>query len=172
MNDQIHFYCGNGIGRSSAAVGQAVRYACEGKTVFVVRFLKGKASVEYDFLRRLEPEIKVFCFDKFDKPYDDLSPEEQEEEAFHMKNAIAYARKVAATGECDMLVLDEGLELINMGIITADELRGVIESAGPEVRVIITGAMRHEELWPYADRVTEVSTLKLTGQSDEEQSPY
>ena len=160
MNDQIHLYCGQGMGKSSAAIGQAVRYACKGKTVFIVRFLKGKASVEYDFLRRLEPEIKLFSFDKFDEPYAALSEEEKAEEASHIKNGMGYARKVAATGECDMLVLDEALDLITLGIITPEELEEVITSAGQEVRVVITGSDRHEEIWPCVDRVTEVSTLK------------
>ena len=160
MNDQIHLYCGQGMGKSSAAIGQAVRYACKGKSVFIVRFLKGKASVEYDFLRRLEPEIKLFCFDKFDAPYTSLSEEEKAEEASHIKNGMGYARKVAATGECDMLVLDEGLELLTVGIITPEEMAEVITSAGQGVKVIITGSERHEEIWPYVDRVTEVSTLK------------
>lgn len=160
MNDQIHFYCGRGVGKSAAAIGRAVSGACNGKSVFIVRFLKGKASVEYDYLRRLEPEIKLFCFDKFDAPYTELTEEEKAEEAFHMKNGIGYARKVAATGECDILVLDEGLDLVSLGIIEPEELKEVIESAGQGVSVIITGSERHEELWPYADRVTEVSTLK------------
>ena len=82
QEEKILLYCGTGNGRSAAAFGQGVRYACAGKSVFVVRFLKGKASVEIDYLKRFEPEIKQFCFDKFDQCYSSLNEEEQAEKDY------------------------------------------------------------------------------------------
>ena len=63
--DKIQIYCGTGSGRTAAAIGHGIRYASVGKTVFMVRFLKGKGGLNAEFLRKLEPEIKVFSFDKF-----------------------------------------------------------------------------------------------------------
>ncbi len=156
----IQMYCGSGSGRSAAAIGQGIRCACAGKTVFVVRFLKGKASLELDYLKKLEPEIKLFCFDKFDAGYSDLTDEEKEEEKIHIQNGIGYAKKVLVTHECDMLILDEITDLVAMHIVGSEEVAALLEAVGEDMTVIMTGTARCEELWPYVDRVTEVSTLK------------
>ena len=66
IEDRIQLYCGTGSGRSAAAIGQGIRYAAAGKRVVVVRFLKGKTSLDLEYLKKLEPEIKLFSFDKFD----------------------------------------------------------------------------------------------------------
>ena len=149
----VQMYCGTGMGRSAAAIGQGIRFACSGKTVFVVEFLKGKASMEYDYLRKLEPEIKVFCFDRFDVSYSHLNEEERREERIHTINGLNYARKVAATSECDVLILDEALDLVSLGIVDVKELISLIEGAGDDVSLILTGTDRCEKLWPYVDRV-------------------
>lgn len=107
----IHIYCGNGGGKSSAAIGQGIKSACAGKTVFVVQFLKGKMESELDYLKRLEPEIKLFSFDKFEEQFSDLSEEEKQEETVHIRNGLNFAKKVLVTSECDMLILDEILGL-------------------------------------------------------------
>ena len=158
-DEKVVLYCGTGRGRSAAAIGQGFRYACHGKTVFVVRFLKGKASMEIEYIRKLEPEIKQFCFDKYDACYQDLTPEEQKEEQIHIRTGISYAKKVLVTEECDVLILDEVLDLVGKKIITAEELRGLIREAGDGMHLIMTGTYRCEELWPYVDRVTEITTV-------------
>ncbi len=158
--DRIQIYCGTGSGKSAAAVGQAIRQACEGKSVFLVRFLKGKVGNELDYLRKLEPEIKLFSFDKFDEKYSELNEEEKQEENLHIKNGLNYAKKVIVTSECDMLILDEILDLIHMEIITPEDVISLIEAAGEEMSLILTGTDRCEKLWPYADVVTELTTLK------------
>lgn len=162
-NDRIVMYCGNGSGRSAAAIGQGIRCACAGQSVFVVRFLKGKASLELEFLKKLEPEIKLFCFDKFDAAYSDLTDEEKEEEKIHITNGISYAKKVLVTGECDVLILDEVLDLVAMHIIDVQDVIALLEAVGEDKKAILTGTSRCEALWPYVDRVTEVSTLQSEG---------
>ncbi len=159
VKERTAMYCGSGYGRSAAAIGQGIRYACAGKTVFVVRFLKGKASIELDYLKKLEPEIKLFCFDKFDAPFSSLTPEEQEEEKLHIYNGLGYAKKVLQTGECDVLILDEVLDLIEMEIVQTEDVISLLEAVGEDKAAILTGTARCQQLWPYADRVTEVSNL-------------
>ena len=153
-------YCGTGSGRTAAAIGQGIRFACEGKTVFMVTFLKGKANMEYEYLRKLEPEFKQFSFDRFDECYNSLNEEEREEEKIHSRNALNYARKVAATSECDLLILDEVLGLVSLGIVDAEDVISLIEASGEDVSIILTSTDRCERLWPYVRLVTEVSTGK------------
>lgn len=154
----IHIYCGNGGGKSSAAIGQGIKCACAGKTVFVVQFLKGKVESELDYLKRLEPEIKLFSFDKFEEQFCDLTEEEKQEETLHIRNGLNFAKKVLVTSECDMLILDEILGLPQKGIISVEEIIPLIEAVGDGVELIMTGIERCEELWPYVDEVTEVRT--------------
>ena len=87
-------YCGTGWGKSSAAIGRGIKAACAGKTVFVVQFLKGKAGSELDFIKRLEPEIKLFTFDKFEEQFAELSEEEKREEMMNIRNGLNFAKKV------------------------------------------------------------------------------
>ena len=160
QEDKVQFYCGRGLGRSAAALGLGLRYAAAGKKVIVVRFLKGKASLDLEYLKKLEPEIRIFSFDKFDACYNDLTPEEQEEEKIHIKTGFAFARKELMTEDCDILILDEALDLEAMGIVDDKEIISVIKSAAGGATLILTGGHRCEQLWKYADRVTEVTTLK------------
>ena len=102
----IYIYAGDGRGKSPAAIGRAVQAAVEGKRVVLIQFLKGKGLKDSDFLRRMEPEIKLFRFEKSDGTYEELSDDKKAEEAVNIRNGMNFARKVLATGECDLLILD------------------------------------------------------------------
>lgn len=96
----VHIYCGKGKGKTTAAIGQAIKAACEGRNVVFIEFLKAKEEDELGFLKRLEPEIKVFRFEKFQESFDELPEEKRAEEIQNMKNALNFARKVLVTEEC------------------------------------------------------------------------
>lgn len=155
----IHIFCGTGVGKTSAALGKGVREASEGKNVVLIQFLKEKQSGEsMDFFKRLEPEVKLFRFQKFPENYESLTDREKEDEIQNIKNGLNFAKKVLVTEECDVLILDEILGLTDKGIVTVEELRSIIESVGDEMELYLTGTSRCEELWPYVDEVTELST--------------
>lgn len=122
----VHIYYGTGKGKTTAAIGQAIKTASEGKTAFVIQFLKERKEDEIGFLKRLEPEVKLFRFQKSVLSYGDLSDEEQADENQNLRNGLNFAKKVLVTEECDVLVLDEVLGLLRYGIVTAEELRQVI----------------------------------------------
>ena len=107
----VTVFCGNGRGKTSAALGQGIFGASAGKSVIIIQFLKGKIGERIDFIKRLEPEIKAFCFEKSDVNYEALSPEEQKEEAMNIRNGLNFARKVLTTDGCDVLILDEVLSV-------------------------------------------------------------
>ncbi len=154
----IHIFCGRGRGKTSAAIGQAILAASEGKSVFVIQFLKERNTENLEYLRQLEPDIKVFRFEKYEKSYQELTPQEREEEVFNLKNGLNFAKKVLSTEESDVVVLDEVLGMVEYGIITEEELKGVIEQTGEETQLIMTGISRCEGLWPLVDEVTEAVT--------------
>ena len=152
----VHIFCGEGKGKTTAALGQAIRAASAGQSVIIIQFLKEKLSEEIRFIQRLEPEIKLFRFQKADRGFDQLTEEEKAEEAQNIRNGWNFAKKVMVTQECDVLILDEVLALVEQGIITEEEIKQLIASKEEEMSLILTGVHCCEFLWNYADAVTEL----------------
>lgn len=156
----IHIYSGDGRGKSPAAIGRAVEAAVEGKHVVIIQFLKGQGLGDSDFLRRMEPEIKVFHFEKSDENFEELPEDKKQEEIANIKNGINFARKVLTTGECDLLILDEVLGLVEKNIISVEELRDILELR-EDMDVIMTGIALNDEVCIWADEVSQIKTLKF-----------
>ena len=146
----IHIYCGEGKGKTTAAIGQGIQEASQGRSVIIIQFMKERNAEAIGFVQRLEPEIKLFRFQKADA--------EKAEEIKNLKNALNFARKVLVTEECDVLILDEVLGLVEAGVIEAEELRALFEAKGEYTSLILTGIYPAKEIWQYADEVTEMVT--------------
>ncbi len=134
---KITVYYGKGVGKTSAAIGSAIKAATAGETAYMVQFLKGQLSSK--MFDRLEPEIKVFRFEHNEEGYNDLSSEEKREELQNYTTALNFAKKVLSTGECDLLVLDEVLGVVAQDIVTSGELLDVLAARRPFTNVILTG---------------------------------
>lgn len=158
----VQVYYGAGRGKSPAALGRAIRAAAEGKTVFIIQFLKGKSDEEMEFLKRLEPEIKFFRFEKSEEYFSELSEEEQLEEVKNIKNGINFAKKVLTTGECDLVILDEVLGLVDHGLIDAEELKTLIGARLDDTDLIMTGWVLSDELRPYIDEIYHLIPEKIS----------
>ena len=154
----IHVYCGAGNGKSSAALGLAVKAACAGKSVFLIQFLKCRDAAGLDYMKKLEPEIKLFTFDKFERPFSELTDKEKEEELIHIRNGMNFAKKVLSTGECDLLILDEILGLSATGAVSQEELKALFDEMPDGMELILTGIENPKWLWPYVSEVTELVT--------------
>lgn len=157
----VHIYSGDGHGKSPAALGQAVLSAAAGEEVVIIQFLKGKGINDSEFISRLEPEIKIFRFEKSDVNFDELSEEKKNEEIFNIKNGLNFAKKVLATGECDLLILDEVLGLVDNGIITPEDLKMILEVRDEETDIIMTGISLNDEICMLADEVSKIETMKF-----------
>ncbi len=157
----IYIYSGDGHGKSPAALGKAVLTAAQGKSVVIIQFLKKKGLADSEFLHRLEPEIKVFRFEKSDLNFFELPEEKQTEEIINIKNGINFAKKVLATGECDLLILDEVLGLIDSGIISVEDLKNLLDARDEETDIIMTGISLNDEVCMLADEVSRIETLKF-----------
>lgn len=156
----IQIYCGDGRGKTTAAIGQAIRAASHGKTVTIIQFLKGRNEEELNFIKRLEPEIKLFRFEKSDEFYDQLTQTQQSEEVMNIRNGINFARKVVQTGGCEVLILDELLGLLDNKIITMEDIREIVEHKSEDMELIFTGRFINDELMEIADSVSKVETMK------------
>lgn len=154
----IHIYCGEGRGKTNAAIGQGIRKASQGKSVIVIQFMKEKNTEEIGFVKRLEPEIKLFRFQKSEEAFCQLPEDVREEEARNLRNGLNFARKVLVTEECDVLILDEVLGMIEAQVIDAEDLRALFRVRHDETEIILTGIYSAKELWPEVDEVTEIVT--------------
>lgn len=157
---KLQVYFGNGKGKTTAALGQAIKEASRGKSVIIVQFLKGREPEAISFIQRLEPEIKLFRFQRQEEAFEDLSPQERKEETLNMKNGLGFAKKVLATGECDVLVLDEILGLLEYKIAEVSDIRGLLDEAADGTDLIFTGIRLCPEVMEWADEVYQISALK------------
>ncbi len=156
----LQIYFGNGRGKTTAAIGQAIREASAGKTVFIVQFLKGRQPEQISFIQRLEPEIKLFRFQRREAAFEELDAKEREEEVMNMKNGLNFAKKVLATGECDVLVLDEILGLLDYGIAEVSDIRALLLEASEDTEIIFTGIRLCSEVMEWANGVYQITALK------------
>lgn len=152
---KVLVYYGLGHGKTGAAVGEAIRMAGDGRSGMIIRFLKGRQ--EQEILQRLEPELKVFSFAKAEDCFHDLRPSEQKEERMNMRNGFNYSRKVISTGGCDVIILDEVLGLLDLGIITREDLKEMLSMRPEEMTVILTGRKLPDEVRKLADEVYNIS---------------
>ena len=152
----IQAFYGTGMGKTSAAVGQALRELQHGQRITMIQFLKGKVADEFQVLDRLEPDVQIFRFDKSDVSYCDLSESEKEEEKANILNGFNFSKKVLETGESDVIILDELLGLIDLGILTEDDVEDLLRIQGDYRKLIITGTKLPEQIRAYVDEVSEI----------------
>lgn len=156
----VSVYYGEGHGKSTAALGKALLAAGCGKNVVVIQFLKSKEEKEISFLTRLEPELKFFRFAKSKKGFDELSDEEKAEECANLKNGFNYGKKVISTGECDMLVMDEILGLVDHGVITMEDIDSLLAAKPEDVTIVFTGRVLGEDLRSRVDEIYNIASEK------------
>lgn len=156
----VQTFFGQGKGKTSAAVGQCIRAASLGKSTIIIQFLKGKDAEEFSYMEKLEPQIKLFRFDRSSKNYCDLTDMEKEEEKHNLINGFNFAKKVIETGECDVLVLDEVLGLVDLGIVSMQDLIELIQLRDDYERLVLTGYHLPDELIPYIDVISEIELIK------------
>ena len=156
----VYIYAGDGRGKSPAAIGRAVQAAVEGRQVVIIQFLKGKGLQDSEFLRRMEPEIKLFRFEKSDENFEELPEERKQEEIRNIKNGLNFAKKVLSTGECDLLILDEVLGLVEKGIVSVEELKALLDCR-EDTSVILTGITLSDEICLLADEISKIETVKF-----------
>lgn len=156
----IHIYSGDGKENLPIALGSALQAAIEGKRVVIIQFLKGRGTKDSEFLNRLEPEIKLFRFEKSEIDFESLPEEKKRDEVVNIRNGMNFAKKVLTTGECDLLILDEVLGLVEKGIIAISDLQTVLVCR-EETNVILTGVKFAEEICALGDRVSKVEHVKF-----------
>ncbi len=151
----IHIYCGDGKGKTTAAVGSAVRAAGRGKNVLMTRFLKTEDSGEVPVLRAIpgitvRPCVKTFGF------YSQMTREQRREAARYFSELFETTWELAAGGSYDLLILDEIMAACQFGFVQEERLLTCLAERPEGLEVILTGRNPSERLLKTADYVSEI----------------
>ena len=162
---KVQAYYGYGKGKTPAVFGYAIHEASRGGNSIIIQFLKGKERRELDFLEELDNlDIKIFRFEKMEQCYEELNDQEKAEEKTNILNALNFARKVIATQECDFLLLDEILGLLDYGITTEEAIGEILKMKDESMHILLTGRTLPDSLRKYADSITTLTTELIADQ--------
>ncbi|MBT9167055.1 MAG: Cob(I)yrinic acid a,c-diamide adenosyltransferase [Syntrophomonadaceae bacterium] len=152
----IMVYTGSGKGKTTAAVGQAVRAAGHGYRVYMIHFMKGRDYGEFLAVGQL-PNLTVVRAGR-DLFVNRENPEQVDIEL--ARDGFERARKVICGGEYDLVVLDEINVAVDFGLIPETDLFQLMEEKPPQVDLILTGRGASPELVRRADMVSEILAIK------------
>jgi len=155
----VHVYTGDGKGKTTAALGVALRALGWGARVCVVQFVKGYPDIGEAHFARLLPDrfvLRQFAID-LSKNIDDAKVLERRAAA---RKALDYAASVVAGGDYDVVVLDEVNVAVRYGLIDAAALLAILRERPPHVEVILTGRGAPPEIIEAADYVTKMLPAK------------
>ncbi len=155
----VHIYCGDGKGKTSAAVGLAVRAAGRGMKVLVVRFLKTENSGEVEVLRSI-PGITVTPCDRTFGFVFRMNEEQKAEAARYYQKRFETAVEEAVTGNYDLLILDEILASCNYGMVQEESVLEFLHTKPAGLEVVLTGRDPSEKMVEQADYVSEIHMVK------------
>lgn len=153
----IQVYTGNGKGKTTAALGQALRALGHGHKVFMIQFMKGRAYGELLACQKCLPDFTIVMSgrDQFVKKGD---PEEVDLRM--AREGFELAKKVVQEGRHQMLILDEINVAVDYGLLPLQEVLDFLRSCPPEMEVVCTGRYAPPELVELADLVSEVREIK------------
>ena len=160
QNGYIQIYTGNGKGKTTAALGQALRAVGRECKVYMVQFLKSFETGELLSAPRLEPYFKIFRFEKKRNFFWLLNDDEKAELKQEIERAVEFVKGVVRRNECDILILDEILGALRNGLVELDEIKGILSMKPSSLEIILTGRDAPQELIDLADLVTEMREVK------------
>jgi cob(I)alamin adenosyltransferase len=156
MEGYIHVYTGNGKGKTTAALGLALRAVGAAKQVFIAQFIKGKPYAEIDAINLYLHSITLrqyglgcFIYEK---------PTLKDIEA--ARNGLSEVGRIITEGSFDMVILDEACIAIYYNLFSTAELIEVLKKKPQSMEIVITGRYAPPELIEFADLVTDMKEIK------------
>jgi cob(I)alamin adenosyltransferase len=152
----VQIYTGNGKGKTTAALGLAVRALGAGMNVLFIQFLKGMNTSELEVLSRLGKSMTVrrYGADRF------IMAAPAPDDFREAREGLADAVRSMNSGAFDMIVLDEVLVAVRLGLLNAGEVVDMVKAKPAPVELILTGRDAPKELLDVADLVTEMREVK------------
>ena len=155
MTGLIHIYCGDGKGKTTAAVGLAVRCAGRGNKVVFTQFLKDGTSGECRVLAKL-PDVTVMAANPVGKFSFCMTDAEKRETADALTRTFDAATGFAVREHARLLVLDEVCAAISCGFLDEKTVVKFLETKPETLEVVLTGRGPSEALQAHADYITEM----------------
>ncbi|MCI7018602.1 MAG: cob(I)yrinic acid a,c-diamide adenosyltransferase [Clostridiales bacterium] len=156
MAGLIHLYCGDGKGKTTAAVGLAVRASGAGKQVIFTQFFKDGSSSEVESLKFLG--IRTFHARTVKGFYRSMN-EQQRQQARQDYTAL-FRQVTAAAQDADLLILDEIVSACNRGVVPEELVVDFLRSKPDQLEVVLTGREPSPALMELADYITEMRKLR------------
>jgi len=153
----VHIYTGDGKGKTTAAMGLAMRAAGRGWRTAVVHFLKAVPTGEDIAAARLQPELSVTSFGR-DAMVDPSSPAPEDMAA--AEDGLHFAQSIVCDGEHDLVILDEICLAVAWNLLKLDDVIVMIELRPPGVEIVLTGREADGRLIELADYVTDMRCVK------------
>lgn len=155
----IHIYYGDGKGKTTAAVGLAVRAAGCGLRVLFVQFLKTDSSGERSVLGKLDNVTLTNCPLNLKFTFD-MTDAEKHQTAVLYRNIFERSAATALSDRYDMIVLDEIFDVINEGMLTEAQVYEFITNAPNSIEIVMTGHNPSQRFLAEADYITEMKKHK------------
>jgi cob(I)alamin adenosyltransferase len=152
----IHLYTGDGKGKTTAALGLALRAAGAGWRVFIGQFVKGMPYSEIELIRQRIPEISILQYGRGCFIYDNPNAEDIEA----ARSGLSDIGAKIAGGAYDLVVLDEVCIALHYQLFSLDELVEVLNGRPPAIEIVLTGRKAPPELVNIADLVTDMREIK------------
>ncbi|MFR5601653.1 MAG: cob(I)yrinic acid a,c-diamide adenosyltransferase [Lachnospiraceae bacterium] len=154
----IQIYCGDGKGKTTAAIGQAVRAAGRGKQVLIARFLKTDDSGEVTALQQI-PSITVIPCQKTFGFTSSMSRETKQEAAAYYNDLLESVLEKASHEPWDMLVLDEIMAALEHDLVQEELLLQFLKNPPCSMEVVLTGRNPSAGLLELADYVSQIQAV-------------
>ena len=148
---------GNGKGKTTSALGQAIRAIGHGFKVSMIQFMKGRKYGEIIAAEQYLPDFKVenYGLDSFVMK-DNPAPVDIE----LAQKGLERARELIMSEGYDMIILDEINVALDFKLISLEETLELIKNKPPKLNLILTGRNAHPEIIEFADMVSEVQEIK------------
>jgi len=153
-------FTGDGKGKTTSALGIALRACGHGMKVLIIQFIKGsRATGELKAIKRLSPEIEIIHQGKgfIGIRGNNISRKEHIEAA---ENALKLAKEKIQAGGYDIVILDEINNAVSLNLIPIEDVLESIKNRPPELHLILTGRNAHASVIELADLVTEMRNIK------------
>lgn len=154
----VQIYTGNGKGKSTAAIGQAVRAAGFGLKTYFAQFMKEYPYSELISLKHLSEWITIKQFGGDEFVYRKELPGKVELDKAN--KGLQTAKEKMQSGDYDLIILDEAIVAIYFKLIETKKLIDIIKAKPENVELILTGRYCPDELIEMADLVTEMNEVK------------
>lgn len=156
----VHVYTGNGKGKTTAALGLAIRAISYKKRVLIVQFIKGPwRSGELNIVQRLKPYLTIHAMGKgFVKILGDKKPFIEHKKA--AQEALVYAGRAIRSGKYDLVVLDEVNVAIRERLLAAGQVTQLIKKKPKKLELVLTGRNATATIKKLADYVSDIREVK------------